>query len=235
MMTKIWANITTGVGGGRAWVLDQDSGGWEGDPLIFSDLNLDDIVGVYWASGRRGGWRWDAKGQGYGSKGCGVVSNLFQVVMLLSLGKGEEDLNEGRVEDVGEELFQVAVEEVGDEEVQDWSRQQGEGGVKGQAKWSKEIVWTCLEMLELCEGDMMKELDQELIGDILLVWRESFDSDGDGKGGDGRDEESMDVRHGKKVDLDGGCIGQGWVGRFIRGRGWEIWHSYEGGLECWWK
>ena len=90
-----------------------------------------------------------------------MVSDLFQVVMLLSSGEGEEDLDEGRVEDVGGELFQVAVKGVGDEEVQDWSRQQGEGGVKGQAKQSRKIVWTCLEMLELCEGDMMEELDKD--------------------------------------------------------------------------
>ena len=41
--------------------------------------------------------------------------------------------------------------------------------MKGQAKRSREIVWACSEMLELGEGDMMKELDQELARDVLLV------------------------------------------------------------------
>ena len=80
---------------------------------------------------------------------------------------------------------------------------------------------------------MVEELDQELARDVLLVGRESFNGNEDGGGGNGEDEESMDARHGEEVDLDGGCIRQGQVGRFIRGRGWEIWHSYGGGLEHW--
>ena len=63
-----------------------------------------------------------------------MVSNLSQVVVLFGSGEGEENLREGGVEDVHGELLQVAVEGVGDEEVKDWSRQQGEGGAKGQAK-----------------------------------------------------------------------------------------------------
>ena len=38
------------------------------------------------------------------------------------------------MENVGGELLQVVVEGVGEEEVKDGSRQQGEGGAKGQAK-----------------------------------------------------------------------------------------------------
>ena len=102
--------------------------------MAFGNLDPDDIIGVYWASGRRKGWGRDAKGQGYSSRGRKMVSNLFQVVMLFGLGEGDENLSEGRVEDVRGELFQVAVEGVGEEEVKDWSRQQGEGGAKGQAK-----------------------------------------------------------------------------------------------------
>ena len=98
-----------------------------------------------------------------------MVPDLSQVVALFGLGEGEKDLGEGGVEDVRGKLFQVAVEGVGEEEVKDWSRQQREGGVKGQAKRSREIVWAHLEMLELGEGDMIKELDQELTGDVLLV------------------------------------------------------------------
>ena len=102
--------------------------------MAFGDLDPDDIIGVYWAGGRRGGWGQDAKGQGYGSRGCRMGPDLSQVVMLFSLGEGEKDLGDGRMEDAHGELFQVVVEGVGEEEVKDWSRQQGEGGVKGQAK-----------------------------------------------------------------------------------------------------
>ena len=98
-----------------------------------------------------------------------MMSDLFQVVALFSSSKGEEDLREGWVEDVHGELFQVAVEGVGDKEVKDGSRQQGEGGAKGQAKQSREIVWTSLEVLELGECNVVEELNQELTGDVLLV------------------------------------------------------------------
>ena len=94
---------------------------------------------------------------------------MFQVAALFSSGEGEEDFSEGGVEDVHGELFQVVVEGVGEEEIKDWSRQQGEGGAKGQAKQSREIVWACLEMLELGKGNVMEELDQELTGNVLLV------------------------------------------------------------------
>ena len=137
--------------------------------MALSDLDTDVIVGVYQAIGRRGGQGQDVKGQGYGGRGCRTMSDLFLVVTLFSPGKGEEDLGEGRVEDICGELFQVAVEGVGDKEVKDWSRQQGEGGVKGQAKRSREIVWAHSEVLELGEGDVMEELDQELARDILLI------------------------------------------------------------------
>ena len=88
--------------------------------MAFSDLDPDDIVSVYRASGRRGGREQDAKGQGYGGRG-GEGSDLLQVVTLFGLGEGEEDFSEGGVEDVGGELLQVAVEGVGDKEVKDRS------------------------------------------------------------------------------------------------------------------
>ena len=50
------------------------------------------------------------------------MSSLLQVVALLGSGEGEEDLDKGRVEDIGGELLQVVVEGVGDEEVKDQSR-----------------------------------------------------------------------------------------------------------------
>ena len=98
-----------------------------------------------------------------------MVFDLSQIVMLFSSGKGEEDLREGRMEDVHGEFLQVVVEGVGDKEAKDGSRQQGEGGAKGQAKRSREVVQACSEMLELGEGDVMEELDQELTRDVLLV------------------------------------------------------------------
>ena len=51
-------------------------------------------------------------------------SNLLQVTVLFGLGEGEEDLSEGRMEDVDGELLQVVVEGVGDEEVKDGPGQQ---------------------------------------------------------------------------------------------------------------
>ena len=41
-----------------------------------------------------------------------------------------------------------------------------------------------MEVLDLCEGDEVKELDEELAGDVGLVAREPFDSDEDDRGGD---------------------------------------------------
>ena len=41
--------------------------------------------------------------------------------------------------------------------------------MKGQAERSREIVWAHSEVLELGEGDVMEELDQELARDVLLV------------------------------------------------------------------
>ena len=102
--------------------------------MAFGNLDPDDIVGVCWASGRRRGWGQDVKGQGYGSRGCRMVFDLSQIVALFSSGKGEEDLRKGGMEDVRGEFLQVAVEGVGDKEVKDGSKQQGEGGAKGQAK-----------------------------------------------------------------------------------------------------
>ena len=59
------------------------------------------------------------KGQGYSNRE-GERSNLLQVTALFSLGEGEEDFGKGGVGDIGGELLQVAVEGVGDKEVEDW-------------------------------------------------------------------------------------------------------------------
>ena len=57
------------------------------------------------------------------------------VVLLLGFGEGEIDLSEGWVKDFAWELLQVAVEEMGVEQFEDWSRQEREGGVKWESKY----------------------------------------------------------------------------------------------------
>ena len=61
-------------------------------------------------------------------------------------------------------------------------------------------------MLELGEGDVMEELDQELARDVLLIQRESFDGDEDGGSGDDEDEKSVDARCGEETDLNGNRV-----------------------------
>ena len=90
-------------------------------------------------------------------------------------------------------------------------------------------------MLDLGEGNVVKELDKELPRKVGLVTGESFDSDEDGRGGNDEGVQSMDSRWREKSELDQLRVGWGHVGRFVRGRCWEIWHLYGGGLECWWK
>ena len=58
-------------------------------------------------------------------------------------------------------------------------------------------------MLELGEGNVVEELDQELTRDILLVQRESFDGNEDGRGSNDEGEESMGARCGEETDLNG--------------------------------
>ena len=89
--------------------------------MALSDLDSNDILRIYWIGRRRRRWGQDAKGQEYSGWGCKRMSNLFQVLTLFSLGEGEEDLGEGWVKDTGGKLLQVAVEGVGDKEVEDWS------------------------------------------------------------------------------------------------------------------
>ena len=90
-------------------------------------------------------------------------------------------------------------------------------------------------MLELGKGDVVEELDQELARDILLVWREFFDGDENGGGSNNEDEQGMDVGCGEETGLNGDRAGQGRVGRFVKQSGWEVWHLYGGGFECWWR
>ena len=47
-------------------------------------------------------------------------------------------------------------------------------------------------MLELGEGNVMEELDEELAGDVLLIGGEFFDGNEDGWGSDNKDVQGMD-------------------------------------------
>ena len=53
---------------------------------------------------------------------------------MLSSDEGEVDLTECRIEDVDQELLQVAVEGVGVQQFEDRSRQEGDGSAKWEAK-----------------------------------------------------------------------------------------------------
>ena len=86
-------------------------------------------------------------------------------------------------------------------------------------------------MPDLGEGNVVKELDEELAGKVCLVTGESFNGDEDGRGGNDEGVQGMDSRCGKKGESNQLRVGQGCVGRFIRWSGWKIWHSYGGGLE----
>ena len=90
-------------------------------------------------------------------------------------------------------------------------------------------------MLDLGKGNVVEKLDKELTGEVSLVTGESFDSDKDGRGGNDEGVQSMDSRCREKSESDWLRVGQGCVGRFISGRGREVWHSYGGGLEQRWK
>ena len=85
-------------------------------------------------------------------------------------------------------------------------------------------------MLDLCECDVVEELDKKLTGDVGLVTRESFDCDEDGRGGNDKSVEGVNLRHREESDLDGLRVGWGCVGRFISGRGWEVGHGVGEGL-----
>ena len=61
-------------------------------------------------------------------------SGLSVVVLLLGSREGEVDLLERRVEDFAREFLQVALEGMGMEEFKDGSHEEGEGGMKWEAK-----------------------------------------------------------------------------------------------------
>ena len=174
--------------------MDKDPKGRGSDPLSFGDLNLNDIVILYGWGHRWGGiWR-EPKGKGDGSRRDGILLfDFLQVEILFCLNEEEEDLKKDGVENVGWELLQVVVEGVGVKQVEDQSRQEGEGGAKGQAKHSREIVWAHSEMLELGKGDVMEKLNEELAGNVLLIREAFFDSNKNEGGDNSEDIEGMDA------------------------------------------
>ena len=160
--------------------------------------------------------------------------SLSTVVLLFCFSEEEVDLVESWVEDVAGKLFQVAVEGVGVKQFKDRSRQEKEGGAKWEAKDIRWVIWAGLEMLDLCECDVMEELDKELAGHVSLVTRKSFNSNEDGRGSNDKGIEGVNPRCQEESKPDGLRVGWGHVGRFIRGRGWEVGHGKgEGAMEQW--
>ena len=86
-------------------------------------------------------------------------------------------------------------------------------------------------MLDLGEGNVVKELDKKLPGEVGLVAGESFDSDENGRGGNDEGVQGKDSGCWEKGEPDQLSVRQECVGRFISRSGWEIWHVYGGGLE----
>ena len=85
-------------------------------------------------------------------------------------------------------------------------------------------------MLDLCECDVVEELDKELTGNVSLVTGESFDCDEDGRGGNDESVEGVNPRCQEESDLDGLRVGWGCMGRLVSGRGWEVGHGVGEGL-----
>ena len=87
-------------------------------------------------------------------------------------------------------------------------------------------------MLDLCKCNMVEELDKELTGNIGLVTGESFDCNKDGRGGNDESVEGINPRCREESNPDGLRVGQGHMGRFVSGRGWEVGHGIgEGSVE----
>ena len=83
---------------------------------------------------------------------------------------------------------------MGMKQIEDQSRQEKEGGAKGQAKCNREVIWACSEVLDLDKGNMMEKLDKELASDVLLIGGKSFNDKENGGRGDGKGIEGVDVR-----------------------------------------
>ena len=79
-------------------------------------------------------------------------------------------------------------------------------------------------MLDLCKCDMMEELNEELTGDVCLVAGKVFDSDEDGRGGNDKGIEGVNLRCQEESNSEGLRVGRGHVERFVTGRGQEVGH-----------
>ena len=80
-------------------------------------------------------------------------------------------------------------------------------------------------MLDLCECNVMKELDKKLAGNICLVAGKAFDSNENGRSGNDKGIEGVDLRCQEKTGLNGLRVRWGCMGRFVRGRGQEVGHG----------
>ena len=67
--------------------------------------------------------------------------------------EGVVDLYERGVEDLAGEFFQVTLEGMGVEELEDGSHEEGEGGTKREAKPARYVLRAGSEMLDLGEGN----------------------------------------------------------------------------------
>ena len=90
--------------------------------------------------------------------------------------------------------LQVVVEGVGVQQFEDRSRQKGEGSVKWEAKDVRYVVQAGFEVLDLCERDVVEELDKKLTGDIGLITGKSFNCNEDGRGGNDKSVEGINPR-----------------------------------------
>ena len=106
--------------------------------------------------------------------------------------------------------------------------------MKWEAKDAREVVWAGSEVLDLCECNVVEELDEKLTGDISLVTGGSFDRDEDGRGGNDESVEGVNPRCQEESNPDGLRVGWGHMGRFVSGRGRKVGHGVgEGSVEQW--
>ena len=72
-----------------------------------------------------------------------------------------------------------------------------------ETKDDRYVIWAGSEVLDLCECNVMEELNKELAGDVGLIAGESFNSDEDGRGGNNVGIEGKHLRHREESDPDG--------------------------------
>ena len=74
-------------------------------------------------------------------------------------------------------------------------------------------------------------MDQELAGEVVLVFWEPFNGDENGRGGDNEGVQGVNSRGWEEGKSDWLRVGWGCVGRFVSARGREVWHLYSGGVD----